>query len=639
MKFSRLLPLAALWVVGCGLALADTETCLQCHDTVDPKQFEASVHGQAGMACVDCHTSLQGVTDFPHAEKLRPADCASCHEDVTTDYARSIHAQTSALGKGAAPTCASCHGVHDMLPASDPKSPTHKSNESQLCGKCHGMNGLKDREVLLPYVFESYSRSVHAKRIGQGNMQAASCADCHGTHDLRGSADTESSIHRWKIPETCGKCHQKVTDEYLAGIHGKAFKLGISDSPTCTNCHGEHEILGRDAADSATFNRQISFQLCLDCHTSPKVLRKYGARMGAAAEFVDSYHGLSLKLNSPRAATCVSCHEDHKILPKRDPKSTVAAGNVTATCARCHPGATLEFARSYTHATANLQENRLAGFFQTFYVLMILAVIGSMVAHNVLILYYFFRRKHHHESRAPRLTRFHAQEIWMHILLTITFIGLAVTGFALKFSDSFFFEWLRALGMTEPVRSVLHRVFAVGLLATGIWHLAYLAFSVKGRAQLKALWFIWEDVRLVLINLRYHLGLAKERPLFRRYDYSEKAEYWALVWGTAVMAVTGFVLWFPVAATGIFPFWIIRVSEVIHYYEAILATLAILVWHFFFVIMHPEEYPMNLSWLHGKITVELAEEKYPLWAQEELAKIGTGPEAPGPDEPGERPAQ
>ncbi len=76
----------------------------------------------------------------------------------------------------------------------------------------------------------------------------------------------------------------------------------------------------------------------------------------------------------------------------------------------------------------------------------------------------------------------------------------------------FFFEWLRALGMTRPVRSVLHRVFAVGMLATGAWHLAYLAFSVKGRAQLKALWFMWEDIRLVAVNLRYHLGLSKERP-------------------------------------------------------------------------------------------------------------------------------
>jgi cytochrome b subunit of formate dehydrogenase len=622
MKLIRLMLLmtAALFIMGGGPLRADADTCFQCHDTVDPKKFDTSIHGQAGIGCVDCHTDLQGVTDFPHAEELQPANCAACHEDVVADYGKSLHAQTAALGKGDAPTCASCHGKHDILPASDPQSPTHKVHESKLCSKCHGANGLKDSEVILPQVFESYSQSVHAKRIGQGNLQAASCSDCHGTHILRGAADPESHINRWRIPETCGKCHQEIHDEYMAGIHGKAFKLGISDSPTCTDCHGEHEILGHESKDSPTFNKRLSFQLCLDCHTNPKVLRKFGDQLGAAAEFVDSYHGLGLKLDSPRAAACVSCHDSHKILPKRDPASTVAPANVTATCGECHPGATPEFAASYTHATANLEENRIAGFVQTAYILMIIGVIGGMVVHNLLILLYYVRAKHRYESQKPHLTRFNGQEIWQHILLTITFLGLVVTGFALKFSDSFVFEWLVALGMNETVRSVLHRVFAVGLLATGVWHLAYLGFNSTGRTQLRALWFAWEDIRLTVINLKYHLGLTKERPLFRRYDYSEKAEYWALVWGTAVMAVTGFVLWFPVEFTRVFPFWIVKVSEIIHYYEAILATLAILVWHFFFVILHPEEYPMNLSWLTGKITVELAEEKYPVWAHQEIKR-------------------
>jgi cytochrome b subunit of formate dehydrogenase len=100
--------------------------------------------------------------------------------------------------------------------------------------------------------------------------------------------------------------------------------------------------------------------------------------------------------------------------------------------------------------------------------------------------------------------------------------------------------------------------------------------------------------------MAFHMKLRKERPAFRTFDYTQKAEYWAVVWGTFVMAFTGFVLWFPTVATEYFPAWMVRVSEVVHFYEAILAVAAIIIWHFFYVLLMPNEYPMSTVWFNGR---------------------------------------
>lgn len=615
----------------------DNASCLECHGDkgmtasgpdgkerslfVDQVAFGKSVH--SGMSCTDCHADLQSLAEYPHQDKLAKADCSSCHDTVTAEYNRSMHAGVVRLGRTNAPSCASCHTAHQITPASDPASPTHKTKLAMLCGTCHGKSSPGPNDVRLPEVYAIYTNSVHNKAIMSGNLKAASCTDCHGSHDLQGAGNPESAINHWKIPQTCAKCHPEVGQAYQRGIHGQSFALGISESPNCTDCHGEHGILGRNDQDSRIFNLKLRHQICLDCHNSPRILQKFGSKMGQAMEFSDSYHGLSLNLGSQRAATCTSCHGDHEILPVRNPLSTVSSQQVTKTCGKCHPGASDSFSSSYTHTAANLTENKLAGIVRDLYILTIIAVIGGMVLHNLLILFFYIRQKHRHEKNKPTLTRFNLQEILQHVFLSISFIGLVITGFMLKFAESDWFQLLQRAGISEDIRSVAHRIFAVILLVTGAWHIWYLVFHQRGRQQLRALMFRVDDLRQMVVNIRHHLGLTKEKPLFGQYDYSEKAEYWALIWGTAVMAVTGFVLWFPVWFTGLMPFWVVKVSEIIHYYEAILATLAIIVWHFFFVILHPEEYPMNLSWLTGKITLDLAEEKYPVWAHQEIKKSFT----------------
>ncbi len=139
--------------------------------------------------------------------------------------------------------------------------------------------------------------------------------------------------------------------------------------------------------------------------------------------------------------------------------------------------------------------------------------------------------------------------------------------------------------------------------------------SVKtpdGRRLIKDMLPDWKDVTDARDAFRYYLGYSDQRPLFRRFTYAEKAEYWALVWGMFVMAGTGLMAWFKVGVGGRVPGWWVDVALTIHWYEAILATLAIVVWHLYGVIFDPDAYPMNWAWYDGKMSIEHYEHEHPL---------------------------
>jgi cytochrome b subunit of formate dehydrogenase len=102
----------------------------------------------------------------------------------------------------------------------------------------------------------------------------------------------------------------------------------------------------------------------------------------------------------------------------------------------------------------------------------------------------------------------------------------------------------------------------------------------------------------------YNLGLSKIEPRFAKFNYAEKVEYWAFMWGTAVMTVSGFLLWFNDFTLRYFPKWISDAATAIHYYEALLATFSILLWHFYMVIFDPLVYPMDTAWINGKVPAD-----------------------------------
>ena len=120
----------------------------------------------------------------------------------------------------------------------------------------------------------------------------------------------------------------------------------------------------------------------------------------------------------------------------------------------------------------------------------------------------------------------------------------------------------------------------------------------------------WKDVSDARDAFRFYLGYSEIRPMFGRFTYAEKMEYWALIWGMFVMGATGLMAWFKVLVP--VPGWWIDVAITIHWYEAILATLAIVVWHLYGVIFDPDAYPMNWAWFDGKMSIEHYEHEHPL---------------------------
>jgi cytochrome b subunit of formate dehydrogenase len=184
-----------------------------------------------------------------------------------------------------------------------------------------------------------------------------------------------------------------------------------------------------------------------------------------------------------------------------------------------------------------------------------------------------------------------------HFCLLLSFFILAWSGFALKYPDSWF-AWL--FGGDETIRSWVHRIAGVALLGTGAFHVVYALGTANGRRLLADLWPRRHDLRDLLANGRYLLGRRPRPPRFGRFGYPEKLEYWAVVWGTLIMGATGLMIWFKLDVTRFLPRWAIEVATTVHYYEAILACLAIGVWHFYHVIFAPEVYPLNWAWWDGR---------------------------------------
>ena len=147
------------------------------------------------------------------------------------------------------------------------------------------------------------------------------------------------------------------------------------------------------------------------------------------------------------------------------------------------------------------------------------------------------------------------------------------------------------------------------------------------------------DIQDALQNVAYHLGARKDKPFFPRFDYGEKAEYLALIWGTTVMILTGLILWFPTIATRHLPAWSFPVSEVVHYYEAWLAFLAIVVWHLYFVIANPEVYPLNLTFMDGKAPEHHLLEKHGHLEGEGAGSHGANQNSGAPRTPADQPTK
>ncbi len=511
------------------------------------------------------------------AADVQAADCASCH-DQAGKLEKSAHTGLP---------CDTCHESHDKYP-----HPPGVAKPS--CTACH-----QDQAG-------DYASGVHGQERKRGNDAAPDCAMCHGSaHELLAP---KSQVFRTAVPDTCAMCHTQIVEQYRASVHGMAMARGVTQAPLCTDCHGEHKIM-KPSNTASPVNANHIRDTCGSCHADVRLTKKFGLPNDRVLSFDSSFHGLAAKSGSQTVANCASCHGVHNILPSSDPKAMTFAKNLPATCGRCHPGAGTRFAISQVHVVEGHAEPATLRWIREFYLFLIPVTIGLMILHNggdwlrKLMLARFSRRP----AAAPRGgpagnghdVRMLPFERVQHMVLVLSFFTLVWTGFALKYPDQW---WARPLLLMEgarSVRSLIHRVAAAVFMAVSLTHLVSLIASRKLREHWKEMLPNANDPREALANFAYNVGLGERKPARSAHSYVEKAEYWAVVWGAVVMIASGVLLWANNLAMKNLPKSWLDVATSVHFYEAVLATLAIVVWHLYSIIFDPDVYPLNTAFLTG----------------------------------------
>ncbi len=569
---------------------------------VDSLEVHSSMHRT--VACAKCHTGAS-----PHAVRAcetitTKVDCSICHAEVVETYATSTHGKLADRGDPIAPACADCHGIHGVRGRTDPVSPTYPINVPDLCGKCH----REGNEAAVRYtgadhnIVANYAMSIHGKGLLEsGLVVTAMCTDCHTAHHTLPQDDPGSSVNHQNIPQTCAKCHRGIFEQFERSIHSPAVARTEEPLPTCSDCHSSHTI---SRADQDEFKLGIISQ-CGRCHE--EVMETY----------FETFHGKVSKLGSSAAAKCYDCHGAHDILPTYDPRSRLARQHIVETCGQCHPGSHRRFAGYLTHATHHDRRKYPALFytfwFMTFLLIGTLAIAGI---HTILWLPRSFQamKRHKHlkaKSQGKEYRRFKKFHRQLHILVIISFLGLALTGMTLKFSYLGWAQWLsRLLGGFESA-GYIHRVCA---LITFFYFFAHIVDLVRQKRRSGKTWrgFLFgpdsmlmtrNDLGEIWASLKWFVGLGP-RPAYGRWTYWEKFDYFAVFWGVAMIGSTGLLLWFPEFFTRILPGRFINVATIVHSDEALLAVAFIFTIHFFNTHFRPEMFPMDTVIFTGRVPLE-----------------------------------
>jgi cytochrome b subunit of formate dehydrogenase len=617
--------------------LVPNEKCLECHGDkdltketpdgkevslfVDEKILQSSTHGK--LQCAQCHKDL---TDKHPDDGKAPLaiDCATCHKKEVDVYNTSIHGASRAMGSSGAASCTDCHGKHDMLSARNPHSPTFKLNLSRTCAKCHDNAGISEEyRMRFPDVATQYQDSIHGKAVMKmGLVIAPTCNDCHGIHDIKRSVDRSSPINQANLAKTCGKCHLGIEEKYEKSIHGMLLAKGDSRAPTCNDCHTSHQI----ETHTNTHFKQASDARCGKCHEE------------SLKHYRDTYHGKAMALGRPNiaddVAACYDCHGDHNILPVSNPESMLSKGNIKATCAKCHPGATEGFTQYAPHANP-LDGKKYPALHLTFVLMtaLLLGVFAFFGGHTLMWLarsVWLYR----HDSKAYRdskfeiqrddewFTRFTPFDRFLHFLVVTSFLLLVITGMPLKF---YYTDWAKTLfdiiGGAQSARA-LHRF---GAMVTFLYFALHLFDLIKtcwsnrgsvrnpetGKFELRRFFGAvfgpdsmvptMQDLREFIAHQKWFFGKG-EKPQFDRWTYWEKFDYFAVFWGIFAIGMSGLIMWFPQFFTSFLPGWVINIALIVHSDEALLAAGFIFTVHFFNTHFRLEKFPMDNVIFSGRIS-------------------------------------
>ena len=341
--------------------------------------FGAMAETVSNQDCLDCHTDPTNV----RADKARPP----LGLFPTNIFATSVHAKLN---------CTDCHnGIKEMVHPSHLPPP-----------QCNGCHDKASHQA----AGEQYANSIHGMSRKMGASAAASCPDCHGSHDILAVNDPRSPVFKLNLPKTCAKCHSntgitteyrmkypEVAAQYTDSIHGRALlQMGLILAPSCNDCHGVHDIkrsvdrsspvnhaniaatcgkchLGIEKTYDSSIHGQLLAKgdargpVCTDCHSAHQIEAPTGTHFKAGidercgrchqdrlAHYRETYHGKAMALGRPNVASevaaCSDCHGYHDILPVSNPASHLSQANIVGTCQKCHPGATRSFTKYVPHA-------------------------------------------------------------------------------------------------------------------------------------------------------------------------------------------------------------------------------------------------------------------------------------------------
>jgi cytochrome b subunit of formate dehydrogenase len=557
-------------------------TCMGCHPSSQghekaAKDYSTGIHGLSHMmgasgaaSCWDCHGSHDIVPvknlESPVFKFNQPKTCAACHSnpglteeyqmrspEVASNYMDSIHGQ-KLLKQGliVAPSCADCHGAHDIKRAVDRDAPINKANVAKTCGKCHF--GVE----------ETYMKSVHGQLLATGDMNGPVCTDCHSAHRVEVPASGHFKV---SSDERCGRCHEDMLARYRETYHGKAMALGkaqdAADVAACYDCHGHHDVLPHTNPDSHLSKKNI-VATCQKCH--PNANPSFAAYDPHAnphdRKANPVLHAVFVMMTALLVGVFVlfGLH--------------TLAWLIRAVYLYMHDSKTFRESKIATQ-TGGEWFTRFAPFDRFLHFLVVTSFLLLVITGMPLKFYYtewaramFSVIGGPETSRA--LHRFGA-------VVTFLYFGLHLCAVIGR-------TWRGRKKIRDPQsgKITFKQVMAV----------------VFGPDSMIPTLQDWRDF---VAHNKWFFGKGP-RPHFDRWTYWEKFDYFAVFWGVFIIGSSGLVMWFPEFFTKFLPGWTINVALIIHSDEALLAAGFIFSIHFFNTHFRIEKFPMDTVIFSGRVS-------------------------------------
>jgi len=361
------------------------QLCVRCHRN-ENEVYKTSIHavltaGRPNATCTDCHSGHRMTQ--PTAESVEIVVCGNCHQKEVNQQEKSVHARAALRGDPLAPSCITCHGRHDILPAVDQNSITSKLNVPVLCGRCHheGTKVSLERDIPQKNILENYSLSIHGQGLYKMGLRVtAVCTSCHQSHLILSVNNPESSINPKNVAKTCTVCHSRIEEVHTKIINGQLWEEAPHKIPSCVDCHQPHKIRRtptdlQNVANSTCLqchrNENLTMQkagktlslyvdeteyqanahgrvACAQCHTEvstvinqPCATIKHKVdcsvcHADVVGKYQTSIHGRRAAAGDDNAPTCLTCHNPHITPSHTDPESPTYAMNVPVLCSRCH---------------------------------------------------------------------------------------------------------------------------------------------------------------------------------------------------------------------------------------------------------------------------------------------------------------